>query len=166
MAFSWMASAPKGQQRGNHHMSVTAYTMLVVIGVLCIAVLTYNRLVALRNHVQKAWSNIDIVLKQRHDELPKLVAVCREYMKFEQETLERVIAARSRVAEARERREWTRSVPRKVLCARGWGSSSPWSKAIPRSRPTKTSSTLRRASPASRIRSRTAASSITSGQYQ
>ena len=62
-------------------MSVTAYTMLVLIGVLCIyAALTYNRLVALRNHVQKAWSNIDIVLKQRHDELPKLVAVCREYM--------------------------------------------------------------------------------------
>jgi LemA protein len=87
-------------------MSVTAYTMLVLIGVLCIyAVLTYNRLVALRNHVQKAWSNIEIVLKQRHDELPKLVAVCREYMRFEQETLERVIAARSRVAEARERRD-------------------------------------------------------------
>ncbi|MDQ3582793.1 MAG: LemA family protein [Pseudomonadota bacterium] len=87
-------------------MSVTAYTMLVLIGVLCIyAVFAYNRLVALRNHVQKAWSNIDIVLKQRHDELPKLVAVCREYMRFEQETLERVIAARSRVAEARERRD-------------------------------------------------------------
>lgn len=87
-------------------MSVTAYTMLVLIGVLCIyAVLTYNRLVALRNDVRKAWSNIDIVLKQRHDELPKLVAVCREYMRFEQETLERVIAARSRVAEARERRD-------------------------------------------------------------
>lgn len=87
-------------------MGVTAYTLLVLTGVLCIyAALTYNRLVAFRNNVQKAWSNIEIVLKQRHDELPKLVAVCREYMQFEQEALERVIAARSRVAEARERRD-------------------------------------------------------------
>ena len=41
-----------------------------------------------------------MLLKQRHDELPKLVTTCSEYMKYEQETLERVTAARSRVANA------------------------------------------------------------------
>ncbi len=49
----------------------------------------------------KAWSNIDVLLKQRHDELPKLVATCKEYMKYEQATLEKVVDARGRAAEAR-----------------------------------------------------------------
>jgi LemA protein len=58
--------------------------------------------VALKHSVSKAWSNIDVLLKQRHDELPKLVAVCKQHMGYEQETLERVIAARSAVSSARE----------------------------------------------------------------
>lgn len=52
--------------------------------------------------MSKAWSNIDFLLKQRHDELPKLVEVCKQYMGFEKDTLERVIAARSAVFTARE----------------------------------------------------------------
>ena len=52
--------------------------------------------------MSKAWSNIDVLLKQRHDELPKLVEVCKEYMGYEQETLERVMKARTQVAQARE----------------------------------------------------------------
>lgn len=50
----------------------------------------------------KAWSNIDILLKRRHDELPKRVETCKQYMQFEQETLEKVMHARSQVASARE----------------------------------------------------------------
>jgi LemA protein len=41
-------------------------------------------------------------LKQRHDELPKLVEVCKQYMGYEQETLIKVMEARSQVARARE----------------------------------------------------------------
>ena len=56
-----------------------------------------------RSHnVAKAWANIDVLLKQRHDELPKLVETCKQYMKFEQETLQKVMEARSRVFAARE----------------------------------------------------------------
>jgi LemA protein len=62
----------------------------------------YNNLVTLRENVKKAWSNIDVLLKQRHDELPKLVETCKQYMQFEQETLERVMLARAAVASARE----------------------------------------------------------------
>ncbi len=57
----------------------------------------HNRLVAFKHRVAAAWSNIDVLLKQRHDELPKLVETCKQYMKFEQETLERVMKARSSV---------------------------------------------------------------------
>jgi LemA protein len=62
----------------------------------------YNGLVNLKHNVAKAWSNIDVLLKQRHDELPKLVETCKQYMKYEQETLERVMQARARVSAARE----------------------------------------------------------------
>lgn len=62
----------------------------------------YNRLVALKHRVATSWSNIDVLLKQRHDELPKLVETCKQYMKFEQDTLARVIEARSKVFTARE----------------------------------------------------------------
>ena len=61
----------------------------------------YNGLVRVRAEVKLAWSNIDVLLVQRHDELPKLIEVCRQYMQFEQDTLERVTKARSAVDAAR-----------------------------------------------------------------
>lgn len=77
--------------------------MLGVAGALLVFVVgLYNRLVALKHRVAAAWSNIDVLLKQRHDELPKLVETCRQHMKFERETLERVISARGAVQSARE----------------------------------------------------------------
>ncbi|MDO9315919.1 MAG: LemA family protein [Burkholderiaceae bacterium] len=66
------------------------------------AIVLFNSLVSVKNAVSKAWSNIDVLLKQRHDELPKLVDACRQYMSHEQATLEKLIQARSRVAVARE----------------------------------------------------------------
>lgn len=63
--------------------------------------LVYNNLVRLKHNVSMAWSNIDVLLKQRHDELPKLVETCKQYMTYEQETLEKVMRARSAVQSAR-----------------------------------------------------------------
>ena len=84
-------------------MSVFIMILLGLVAVLLgYGVAIYNRLVNLKHNVSKAWSNIDVLLKQRHDELPKLIATCKEYMRHEQETLEKVISARSRVAQARE----------------------------------------------------------------
>jgi LemA protein len=83
-------------------MDIFGYVVLALIAATVIYVIVmYNRLVNLKHNVTKAWSNIDVLLKQRHDELPKLIATCKEYMQYEQETLEKVIAARSRAAEAR-----------------------------------------------------------------
>ncbi len=75
--------------------------LAIVTGVYFVT--TYNRLVELKHNVSKAWANIDVLLKQRNDELPKLVETCRQHMRFERDTLEKVIRARSMVADARER---------------------------------------------------------------
>ncbi|MNZ23477.1 LemA family protein [compost metagenome] len=78
---------------------------LWVIGILLAGylVVLYNGLVRLKHGVSKAWANIDVLLKQRHDELPKLVEACKQYMQHERQTLEQVISARNAVASARER---------------------------------------------------------------
>jgi len=79
---------------------------IIVLGVLVVvvvyAIMLYNNLVQIKHNVTKAWANIDVLLKQRHDELPKLVETCKQYMKFEQDTLTRVMEARSKVSTARE----------------------------------------------------------------
>ena len=73
---------------------------IVSIALVLYVIVCYNRLVKLKHNLKAAWSNIDVLLKQRHDELPKLVTTCREYMKYEQETLEKVVQARSQVSSA------------------------------------------------------------------
>ncbi len=84
-------------------MSIGSAVFLgLVVLALVYGVVTYNGLVQLKHNIAKAWANIDVLLKQRHDELPKLVEVCRQYKQFEQETLARVTEARARVAKARE----------------------------------------------------------------
>ena len=68
-------------------MDISSSVVLVVIGVAVVwTTMTYNNLVALIHSVSKAWANIDVMLKQRHDELPKLVETCKQYKQFEQET--------------------------------------------------------------------------------
>lgn len=80
--------------------TIIGLAILVIAFVYGITI--YNALVQIKHNVSKAWANIDVLLKQRHDELPKLVETCKQYMKFEQDTLARVIEARSKVFTARE----------------------------------------------------------------
>jgi LemA protein len=77
---------------------VVFLALLAVFAVYAIGM--YNGLVRLRESVKTAWANIDVLLKQRHDEIPKLVETCKRYMQFEQETLEKVMRARSAVMQA------------------------------------------------------------------
>ncbi|WP_097105181.1 LemA family protein [Nitrosomonas ureae] len=84
-------------------LDIIFYIFIAAIAIAFVyGVMLYNSLVDIKHSVSQAWSNIDILLKQRHDELPKLVETCKQYMGFEQETLKQVIAARSQVASARE----------------------------------------------------------------
>src|SRR5947209_16319902 len=70
-------------------------TFLIVAGVLVYVVIIYNELVRLRNDNDRAWANIDVLLKQRHDEIPNLVETVKGYLQHEQQTLLAVTQARA-----------------------------------------------------------------------
>ena len=68
--------------------------LIILALVIIYCIITYNSLVSIKNNVAKAWANIDVLLKQRNDELPKLIDTCKAYMAHEAQTLEKVISAR------------------------------------------------------------------------
>jgi LemA protein len=68
------------------------------------AITIYNSLVGLKHNAGKAWANLEVLLKQRHDELPKLIETCKQHMQFEQKTLDIVTQARAQISSAREQR--------------------------------------------------------------
>lgn len=83
--------------------------LLILLGIVAVVLIygisLYNHLVNVKHAVARAWANMDVLLKQRHDELPKLVEVCKQYKQFEQSTLQKVIEARSQVHVASERQD-------------------------------------------------------------
>jgi len=77
---------------------IALIVLLALVAVLVVYFVgIYNSLVAVRERVKQSWANIDVLLKQRHDELPKLIETCKQYMQYEQETLEKVMRARAAV---------------------------------------------------------------------
>lgn len=64
------------------------------VGAIIYGTILYNELVRLRNDTDRAWANIDVLLKQRHDEIPNLVEAVKGYMEHEKDTLESVTQAR------------------------------------------------------------------------
>lgn len=82
--------------------------LVFATGFLLFVVLTYNRLVARKNHVLEAWSGVDVQLKRRHDLLPKLVDVVKTYGRYEQQVLHDLTGLRAmqnQEARARTRAE-------------------------------------------------------------
>ena len=71
-----------------------ALALLVLVAAF-VAVVTYNAVVALGNRIDKAWANIDVALKQRYDELPRLVEAVRGVMAYERGVLDEVTRTRS-----------------------------------------------------------------------
>lgn len=76
-------------------LAVLMLLVIVVIAVVGYFVGIYNNLVTLKNDIDRSFSNIDVLLKQRHDELPKLIDTCKGYMQYEQKTLQAVTEART-----------------------------------------------------------------------
>ncbi len=66
-------------------MPIVSYAAVVLLatGAAIYAVIVYNGLVRLQNEMVRAWANIDALLKQRHDEVPNLVACVKGYMDHE-----------------------------------------------------------------------------------
>jgi LemA protein len=72
------------------------WIVLILAGVLvAYVIVTYNKLVGLRNQVYNAWKQIDVQLKRRHDLIPNLVSTVKGAMQFERDTLEAVVQARN-----------------------------------------------------------------------
>lgn len=85
----------------NNHIMNYVWIGLLIFVLIYIGMI-FNNLVSLKNNVKKAWANIDVLLKQRHDELPKLVETCKQYMAFEAPTLEKITELRAQSMQARE----------------------------------------------------------------
>jgi LemA protein len=73
----------------------------VVVGSIGYFLSLYNGLVELKNNIARSWANVDVLLKQRHDELPKLVKTCEAYMQHERAVFERLAEARAALQTAR-----------------------------------------------------------------
>ena len=75
----------------------TGILILLIVAVVIIGyiITIYNGLIKLKNNIKKSWANIDVLLKQRSDELPKLIATVKGYMKHEKEVLENLTKART-----------------------------------------------------------------------
>jgi len=86
-------------------LGLALLVILVIIVVVVIAIVMYfvgiyNSLVALKNNIDRSFSNIDVILKQRHDELPKLIQTCKGYMQYEQKTFQLIVEARNTYSRA------------------------------------------------------------------
>jgi LemA protein len=68
--------------------------LLVLVGLVIAIVVTYNKLVGLRQRSEEAWSDIDVQLKRRTDLVPNLVETVKGYAAHERGTLDQVIRAR------------------------------------------------------------------------
>jgi LemA protein len=80
-------------------MIFVIWAIVFVIGIWLIS--TYNGLTALRLRLQNAWRQIDIQLKRRYDLIPNVVETVKGYMQYEQDTLQKVIEARSQAMAAK-----------------------------------------------------------------
>src|SRR6202140_3993750 len=74
--------------------------LFAIAGVMIYLTKIYNGLVAIKNDIDKAWANIDVLLKQRHDELSKLLDVTKGYANFERDTMTKVTQARNQYQQA------------------------------------------------------------------
>ena len=86
------------------HPAEILWTVLIgfaVVGTVGYGLSIYNSLVALKNNIGRSWANIDVLLKQRHDELPKLVKTCEGYMQHERAVFDKLSEARGALAKAR-----------------------------------------------------------------
>lgn len=91
-------------------MGAAVLTVFTIFGLLLalllflvlVGVLIYNRLIAVQVETDTAWADIDVQLKRRHDLIPNLVETAKGYASHERETLESVTAARSTAVEVRD----------------------------------------------------------------
>jgi LemA protein len=77
--------------------TIISYSILglLAFGLISVAVSAYNRLVMIKYNVDKAFANINVLLKQRADEIPNLIKVVKESMNYEESVLTKLTALRT-----------------------------------------------------------------------
>ncbi len=75
------------------------------IAILVIGIQIYNALLAVSENVNKSWANIDVILKQRYDELPQLIKICEQYVEFESDMINRIMSAREKMVQGNDVKE-------------------------------------------------------------
>lgn len=86
-------------------IAIGVFVVLVLGGIVVFGVSVYNRLVRLEERVKNAWSDIDVLLKQRRDALTKLIDTAKQTMEYEQETFQQIVEAREAAQRANTPRE-------------------------------------------------------------
>lgn len=78
--------------------------LLALIGFVIYGVILYNNLLQVKHNVDQAWANIDVLLKQRHDEIPKLIDTVKASMAYEKDLLDKITTLRSHATQGGEDR--------------------------------------------------------------
>ena len=78
-------------------LGVLIFVAVMGIGLIILGIGIYNALIALEANTKKAWANIDVILKQRYDQIPQLLSICEQYVKYEKEMIDRIMKAREKM---------------------------------------------------------------------
>lgn len=81
------------------------FGMFMVVGLIFFIINLYNSLLVVKENVNKAWANIDVILKQRYDEIPQLIKICEQYVQFEQGMVQKIMNAREKMIQGRSVKE-------------------------------------------------------------
>ena len=82
-------------------LAFIVFVAVVAFVLLTMGIRIYNGLVSLKNQVDRSWANIDVILKQRFDEIPQLIQIIEQYVGHEKATIQRVMDARAHYGAAR-----------------------------------------------------------------
>lgn len=89
----------------NIQIILVSLLLILCVGLLGLLVYFYNKFVALHKNVSLAFANIDLIIKQRHDELPKIIEVCRVYMNYENKVLQNIVNLRNKLLKASDKKQ-------------------------------------------------------------
>lgn len=91
----------------------------VALVILMMGIQIYNGLVSLKNQVDRSWANIDVILKQRFDEIPQLVKVVEQFANYERGTIDRLVQARQKYGSAQQPEQKIEASQEMSLALRG-----------------------------------------------
>lgn len=86
-------------------LAILIFGMFMVVGLIFFIINLYNSLLVVKENVNKAWANIDVILKQRYDEIPQLIKICEQYVQFEQGMVQKIMNAREKMIQGRSVKE-------------------------------------------------------------